>query len=84
MDDNDLFNLINTLNTQATDSLFGTEFITILIEEFWELYQMAIFLVVFIPFMIYAVACLLYFTLHQKRVEKLFSDEEMDLPRSTE
>ena len=51
VDDNDLFNLINTLNTEATDSLFGTEFITILIEEFWEMFQMAIFVVVFIPYL---------------------------------
>ena len=68
VDDNDLFNLINTLNTEATDSLFGTEFITILIEEFWEMFQVAIFVVVFIPFLIYAFACCAYFSLHQNRV----------------
>ena len=77
-DENDLFSLINTLNTQASESLFGTEFITVLIDEFWDTYQMAIIIVVFIPFMIYAAACLIYFTLHQRRIIGTFLGEDLD------
>ena len=41
---------------------------------------MAIIIVVFIPFMIYAMACLIYFTLHQRRIKGTFLGEELDEP----
>ena len=52
IDDNDLFMLINLLNNQPSDALFNTEFVTVLVEEFWDLYQTAIFIVVCAPFML--------------------------------
>ena len=66
-DQNDLFMLINTLNTQPSDSLFSTEFVMVLVDEFWDLYQLAIFIIVFVPFIIYTLATILYFTLHAAR-----------------
>ena len=35
---NDLFKLIKTLDSQNSDSLYSTEFVKVLIEEFWDLY----------------------------------------------
>ena len=59
--------LINTLNTQPSDSLFSTEFVMVLVDEFWDLYQLAIFIIVFVPFIIYTLATIVYFTLHAAR-----------------
>ena len=39
----------------------------VLVEEFWDLYQLAIFITVFLPFIIYALATIVYFTLHAVR-----------------
>ena len=43
--------------------MYTTEFVVTLIEEFWEIYQTSIFLLVFIPFALYAIACVVYFSL---------------------
>ena len=51
-DSADLFKLIKTLDEQASEKLYSTEFVVTLIEEFWQLYQMSIFVIVFIPFLI--------------------------------
>ena len=37
-DENDLFMLINILHQQPRDALFSTEFVEVLIMEFWDLY----------------------------------------------
>ena len=66
-DENDMFMLINILHKQPSDALFSTEFVEVLIEEFWGLYQFSIFTTVFIPFMIYALATVVYFTLEATR-----------------
>ena len=68
-DENDLFMLINILHKQPSDALFSTEFVEVLIEEFWERYQFSIFITVFIPFIIYALATVVYFTLHAARMQ---------------
>ena len=67
-DKNDLFMLINTLNTQASDNLFSLPLVQTLVDEFWELYMVTIFVAVFIPFLVYALSCICYFTLHSVRV----------------
>ena len=38
VDTNDLFMLIDTLNAQKSDQIFNTEFVIVLVEEFWKLY----------------------------------------------
>ena len=67
-DQNDLFRLIKTLNSNETDGLFSTQLVKTLVDEFWELYRVSIFVAVFMPFMLYALCCILYFTLHSMRV----------------
>ena len=59
---NDLFRLIKTLDAQNSDSLYLTEFVAVLIEEFWDLYQSSIFLFVFLPFVVYAMCVIIYFS----------------------
>ena len=41
---------------------------------------MAIFLVVFIPFIFYAIACVIYLTIHQNRMAQLLISDEIDPP----
>ena len=67
-DQNDLFRLIKTLNNQASDALYSTPLVQTLVDEFWELYKVSIFVAVFVPFMVYAFCCICYFTLHSVRV----------------
>jgi len=59
---NDMFLLIKTLDTQNSDSLYQTEFVRVLIDEFWDLYQSSIFLFIFLPFFTYAACIILYFS----------------------
>jgi hypothetical protein len=59
---NDLFQLIRTLDKEDSDQLYNTEFVAVLIEEFWDLYQSSIFLFVFLPFVIYAMCVIFYFS----------------------
>ena len=44
--------------------MYSTEFVSTLIEEFWQCYQTSIFLLVFIPFAFYAVSCIVYFSVY--------------------
>ena len=67
-DKNDLFMLINTLNSQASENLFHLELVQTLVDEFWELYMVTIFIAVFVPFVVYALACIFYFTIHSVRI----------------
>ena len=69
-DENDLFMLINILHKQPSDALFSTEFVEVLIEEFWERYQFSIFITVFIPFILYAISTVVYFTLNASRMQQ--------------
>ena len=62
LEENDLFKLIKTLDTLDSDQLYLTEFVAVLIEEFWDLYQSSIFLFVFLPFVVYAGCVIIYFS----------------------
>ena len=55
--------------------MYTTEFVVTLIEEFWEVYQTSIFLLVFIPFSFYAIACIVYFSLYYEP-DKINSGED--------
>jgi len=59
---NDMFLLVKTLVTQNSDSLYQTEFVRVLIDEFWDLYQTSIFLFIFLPFFTYAASVIFYFS----------------------
>ena len=76
-DKNDLFMLINTLDTQASENLFKLPLVQTLVDEFWELYMVTIFVSAFVPFIVYAFACVYYFTIHSVRITQntMISDD---------
>ena len=76
-DKNDLFMLINTLDTQASENLFKLPLVQTLVDEFWELYMVTIFVSAFVPFIVYAFACVYYFTIHSVRITQntIISDD---------
>ena len=55
--------MIKLFDNQSNDAIFTTECVVALIEESWKLYQGEIFLLVFVPFVVYAFTCLIYFSL---------------------
>ena len=56
--------LIKALAESPSDSMYNTDFIITLVDEFWSLYQMSIFIAVFIPFLFYFQATITYFTFY--------------------
>ena len=44
--------------------MYNTDFVVTIVDEFWSLYQMSIFIAVFIPFLFYFQATLTYFTFY--------------------
>ena len=49
----DFDKLIKALAESETDSMYNTDFVVTIVEEFWSLYQMSIFIAIFIPFCFY-------------------------------
>ena len=58
---NEFLNLIDTLDNVEDKSLFTTEFVEALIQQFWSLY-IKVFNFVFVPFIIQTISCVIYFS----------------------
>ena len=58
----DFGDLVKALAKAPHESLFGTDLINILVDNFWHMYSVRIKLLCMGPFMIYAFFCLFYFT----------------------
>ena len=56
--------LIKALAESPSDSMYNTDFVITIVDEFWSLYQMSIFIAVFVPFLLYFQATLTYFTFY--------------------
>ena len=54
--------LIKALAESPSDSMYNTDFVITIVDEFWSLYQTSIFITVFIPFIVYFFCTNYYFS----------------------
>ena len=62
---NDFLELIDTLDNAEDKSLYTTEFVEALIEQFWALY-IKLFNWIFVPFVIQTISVIIYFSYYIK------------------
>ena len=58
----DFGDLVKALAKAPHESLFGTDLINILVDNFWRMYALKIRVYCMVPFLVYASFCLVYFT----------------------
>ena len=60
---NDLLLLMKNINVRRDETIYTNEFLVTIIDAFWSLHQTQIILTNFIPFLLYAFFCIIYFPL---------------------